>query len=274
MSALPDNGQESDIFTNVDSRDAEGTGEGSEDDSEAYRQLKDHDEDRYEHSPALTGSQTPSDDGSGGEGEEDRLLSGQGNGTGRSNLAGPFSPIRNRARGYSIASSTATATVCGETAAEDEKKPVTWRSLPHKSQLAIITFARFSEPLAQTSLQAYLFYQLKSFDPSLPDSTISKQTGIIHGAFTAAQFVTSMLWGRLADTEMFGRKRVLIIGLMGTSISCLGFGFSKSFISAAIFRTLGGALNSNIGVLRTMISEIIEEKKYFPFPTRISGSRC
>lgn len=272
MSALPSNRQKSDIFTNVDSRDAEEAEGSIEDDSEAYRWLNDHDEDRYEHSPALTEPQTPSDDGSGDE--EDRLLSGQGNGTRRDSLAGPFSPIRNRARGYSIASSTTTATVRGETAPEDEKKPVTWRSLPHKSQLAIITFARFSEPLAQTSLQAYLFYQLKSFDPSLPDSTISKQTGIIHGAFTAAQFVTSMLWGRLADTETFGRKRVLIIGLMGTSISCLGFGFSKSFISAAIFRTLGGALNSNIGVLRTMISEIIEEKKYFPFPTRISGSRC
>lgn len=273
MSQLANSRQSSaNIIANVDSRDAESAERDSEDDAEAYRWLNDHDEDRYEHSPALTGFQTPDDDGSSDEGN--RLLSGDTNGAGRTNLAGPFSPIRNRARGYSIASSTATPTASDETTTEDEKKPVTWRSLPHKSQLAIITFARFSEPLAQTSLQAYLFYQLKSFDPSLPDSTISKQTGIIHGAFTAAQFVTSMLWGRLADTEMFGRKRVLIIGLMGTSISCLGFGFSKSFISATIFRTLGGALNSNIGVLRTMISETIEEKKYFPAPAPRSSLRC
>ncbi|PYH87593.1 hypothetical protein BO71DRAFT_454589 [Aspergillus ellipticus CBS 707.79] len=142
------------------------------------------------------------------------------------------------------------------------EKAVTWASLPHKSQLAILTIARLSEPLTQTSLQAYMFYQLKSFDPSLPDSTISTQAGILQGSFTAAQFLMSVWWGRLADAEWMGRKRVLLIGLFGTSISCLGFGFSKSFVTAAVFRTLGGVLNSNVGVMRTMIAEIIEEKKF------------
>jgi hypothetical protein len=32
-------------------------------------------------------------------------------------------------------------------------KPVTWMSLPHKSQLAILTVARLAEPLVQTSLR-------------------------------------------------------------------------------------------------------------------------
>ncbi|PLB54642.1 putative MFS multidrug transporter [Aspergillus steynii IBT 23096] len=142
------------------------------------------------------------------------------------------------------------------------EKPVTWRSLPKKGQLAILTFARLSEPLTQTSLQAYMFYQLKSFDPSLPDSTISAQAGILQGCFTAAQFLTAVWWGRLADAEWMGRKRVLLIGLLGTCLSCLGFGFSRSFVVAAVFRTLGGVLNSNVGVMRTMIAEIIQEKKY------------
>ena len=109
-----------------------------------------------------------------------------------------------------------------------------------------------------------MFYQLKSFDPSLPDSTISAQTGILQAAFTGAQFVTAVIWGRLADAESIGRKRVLLIGLLGAGISTLGFGFSKSFAMAAFFRTLGGALNSNAGVMRTMISEIVVEKKSVP----------
>jgi hypothetical protein len=145
--------------------------------------------------------------------------------------------------------------------AEDQEKPVTWSSLPKKGQLAILTFARLSEPLTQTSLQAYMFYQLKSFDPSLPDSEITVQAGILQGSFTAAQFLTAVWWGRLADAEWMGRKRVLLIGLLGTCLSCLGFGFSRSFTSAMVFRTLGGVLNSNIGVMRTLIAEIIAEKK-------------
>ncbi|KAJ6015470.1 hypothetical protein N7540_010061 [Penicillium herquei] len=143
-----------------------------------------------------------------------------------------------------------------------EEKPVTWSSLPKKGQLAILTLARLSEPLTQTSLQAYMFYQLKSFDPSLPDSTISAQAGVLQGSFTAAQFLTAVWWGRLADADWMGRKRVLMIGLFGTCVSALGFGFSRSFVTAAVFRTLGGILNSNQGVMRTMISEIIAEKKY------------
>ncbi|KAJ5579819.1 uncharacterized protein N7459_005804 [Penicillium hispanicum] len=143
-----------------------------------------------------------------------------------------------------------------------DEKPVTWSSLPKKGQLAILTVARLSEPLTQTSLQAYMFYQLKSFDPSLPDATISAQAGILQGSFTAAQFLTAVWWGRLADAEWMGRKRVLMIGLLGTCISCLGFGFSRSFVTAAVFRTLGGVLNSNVGVMRTLIAEIIAEKKY------------
>jgi len=81
----------------------------------------------------------------------------------------------------------------------------------------------------------------------------------MQGCFAAAQLCTAMLWGRLSDSG--GRKRVLLIGLSGTCLSCIGFGFSTSFWQAMIFRMMAGALNGNIGVMRTMISEIVREKK-------------
>lgn len=144
----------------------------------------------------------------------------------------------------------------------DKSGPVAWRDLPEKSQLAILTLARLSEPVTQTSLQAYMFYQLRSFDPSLPTSTISAQAGFLQSSFNAAQFVTAILWGRVADSDWGGRKRVLLIGLAGTGVSCVGFGFSRTFWQAMVFRTLGGALNGNVGVMRTMVSEIIKEKRF------------
>ncbi|ESZ98459.1 hypothetical protein SBOR_1121 [Sclerotinia borealis F-4128] len=142
----------------------------------------------------------------------------------------------------------------------EKEGPVAWSSLPHKRQLAILTCARLSEPLVQTSLRSYLFYQLKSFDTSLPDSVIASQAGIMQGSFALAQLTTAMLWGRFSDRS--GRKRVLLIGLSGTAFSCLGFGFAQNFWQAMIFRMIGGALNGNVGVMRTMISEIVREKKY------------
>ncbi|KAL5117329.1 hypothetical protein ACEQ8H_004774 [Pleosporales sp. CAS-2024a] len=149
-----------------------------------------------------------------------------------------------------------------ENADAAKSKPVPWRSLPRKDQLFVITLARLSEPLTSTSLGSYLFYQLQSFDPSLPDSTISYQAGIIQAAFPFAQCLTAMLWGHFADSPRGGRKTAISIGLLGTMFSVIGFGFSHSFATAVTFRLLGGVLNGNIGVMRTMISELIEEKKY------------
>jgi hypothetical protein len=106
----------------------------------------------------------------------------------------------------------------------EKSKPVSWKSLPRKDQLFILTLARLSEPLTQTSLQAYMFYQLRSFSPSAPDSTISYQAGMLQAAFTGAQFCTAVFWGRMADWEHMGRKRVILIGLLGTAVGALGFG--------------------------------------------------
>ncbi|KAF2772418.1 MFS general substrate transporter [Teratosphaeria nubilosa] len=149
---------------------------------------------------------------------------------------------------------------------KDQPHPVTWSSLPQKSQLAILTLARLSEPLTQTSLQAYMFYQLKSFHPPdeepPSDATVAQQAGLLAAAFTGAQFLTAMMWGRLADSEKFGRKSVILIGLLGTMVGSLGFGFSGSFGVAVFWRVVGGMLNGNIGVMRTMISEMVKDKKY------------
>ena len=143
---------------------------------------------------------------------------------------------------------------------KEKKEKVRWKDLPKKGQLAILVLARLAEPLVQTSLQSYMFYQLRSFDLKLSDASISSQAGILQASFSAAQTLTGVVWGRTADT--YGRKTVLLLGSLGTIISCLGFGLSKSFIAALIFRTLGGLVNGNIAVMRTMISEIIKEKKY------------
>jgi MFS family permease len=133
--------------------------------------------------------------------------------------------------------------------------PVSWAELPHKAQLIVLVLARFSEPLTMSSIRSYMYYQLKFFDPKLSDASISAQAGYITSAFMFAQFLTAFLWGRAADSEYLGRKRVLLIGLLGTAISTLGFGFSQTYAQAMAFRILGGALNGNVGVMRTVSTE-------------------
>ncbi|KAI9739792.1 MAG: hypothetical protein M1834_006513 [Cirrosporium novae-zelandiae] len=218
--------------------------------------VKDHASFRLGNPPSLKSSATSIEDGS-----HIRISEGEGEGEGENGAQGRNTSTK--ASGVSEVDNPLPFRDDPSPPSHPQKKdiPPSWSSLPHKGQLVILTLARLSEPLTDTSLQAYMFYQLKSFNPELPDSTISTRAGALQVCFTAAQFVTAVFWGRAADSERCGRKRVLLIGLLGTCLSCVGFGFSRSFIQAAIFRSIGGALNGNVGVLRTMIAEIIKEKK-------------
>lgn len=68
----------------------------------------------------------------------------------------------------------------------------------------------------------------------------------------------------MADSPKFygGRKMVLLIGTLGTAVSCFGYGFSTTFATAMFWRVFAGCVNGLVGIIRTMISEITVERKY------------
>ena len=137
---------------------------------------------------------------------------------------------------------------------------MSWLGLPHKDQLLVLALCRFSEPLTNTGALSYLYYFLKSFDASLTPPEIARQAGFVAVSFAVGQVLTGALWGRVSDTH--GRKTVIMLGLLGTACATLMFGFSRNVWMAASARLLAGLLNGNIGVLRTMIAEIVVDKKH------------
>lgn len=127
--------------------------------------------------------------------------------------------------------------------------PVGWRDLPRKDQLFILFLCRFADFLQIASVQTYIFYQLKSIDSTSTDTQVSTQAGIIQGVFTGAQVLTAVLWGRAADSSWCGRKMVVVIGIFGTAISCVGYGLARTFFWAVFWRALGGAVNGIVGIM-------------------------
>lgn len=81
-------------------------------------------------------------------------------------------------------------------------------------------------------------------------------------AFAFAEFTTGMIWGRISDRV--GRKPVLVMGLIGTAISMVCFGFATNLWTAVIARALGGFLNGNVGVLQTTVAELVKKKEHQP----------
>ena len=53
---------------------------------------------------------------------------------------------------------------------------------------------------------------------------------------------------------------MLIIGLTGQGLSCVGVAFSRSFTTAVVWRCLGGAVNATVGGARTALAESTEKK--------------
>ena len=78
-----------------------------------------------------------------------------------------------------------------------------------------------------------------------------------------------MVWGGLSDRV--GRKPVLLLGCVGTILSLIIVGFSTHYWMAVLGRALGGLLNGNIGVIQTMVGELVSrpehEREFHPPPT-------
>ncbi|CCC10261.1 hypothetical protein SMACR_02839 [Sordaria macrospora] len=129
-----------------------------------------------------------------------------------------------------------------------------------KQQLAILAVARFAEPLAATSIYPYLPEMIKSF--GVPKNEVAKWAGFTGSIFSVAQSMSAVPWGRASDR--FGRKPIILIGLMSTMICFVVWGLSTSLTMAITVRFIMGAGNGNVGILRTMVAEMVPEKELQP----------
>lgn len=112
------------------------------------------------------------------------------------------------------------------------------------------------------SIFPYVYHMVESFHVTDNDRKIALYAGMITSAFTFAEFSAGMFWGRMSDKV--GRKPVLVMGLVGTAISMVVFGFAPNLPTAMIARALGGLLNGNIGVLQTTVAELVTVKEHQP----------
>ena len=58
--------------------------------------------------------------------------------------------------------------------------------------------------------------------------------GLLAASFAAAQFLFSPIWGMLSDK--FGRKPIILVGLLGSAASFLVFGFAENLTMLFISR--------------------------------------
>lgn len=122
-----------------------------------------------------------------------------------------------------------------------------------------VGICRVAEPIALTSIFPYSWIMVKDFHVGNPNDA-SFYAGILVASFSLAEALTGMFWGALSDR--IGRKPVLLLGCAGTMLSLLIVGFAPSFWVALLGRIIGGVLNGNIGVIQTMVGELVKRPEH------------
>ncbi|KAI6042924.1 major facilitator superfamily domain-containing protein [Pisolithus marmoratus] len=132
------------------------------------------------------------------------------------------------------------------------RTPLPWR------QFTIILFLQLAEPLTSQLISPFAPQLIRDIGITNGDETkVGFYVGLLHSLFFATQALTVLHWSRLSDH--IGRKPVLLTGLFGLSLSMYCFGLSKTFVGLVLSRALNGALNGNVGVMKSMMVEITDE---------------
>ena len=98
---------------------------------------------------------------------------------------------------------------------------------------------------------------IRDFNIAPHSTDIAKYSGYLSASFAFCQF--SVVYnGEKHPINMVAK--ILLMGLLGTAVSMIIFGFSPNFWVAVFARSLMGCLNGNIAVLRTAIGEIATHK--------------
>jgi len=88
----------------------------------------------------------------------------------------------------------------------------------------------------------------------IPENDIARWAGLTSAIFSLCQSLTGIAWGTASDR--FGRKPIILIGLINTMVTMLLWGLSTSLPMAIVARALQGLGNGNVGILRTTVAEL------------------
>lgn len=141
----------------------------------------------------------------------------------------------------------------------------------------IVLFLQLSEPLTSNVIHPFAPQLIRDIGITHGnESKVGYYVGMLHSLFFLTEAITVLYWSRTSDR--MGRKPIILLGLFGLSVSMYFFGLSRSFTSLVLSRSLNGALNGNVGVLKSMVAEmtdstnIAEAYAYMPLSWSSGGT--
>ena len=96
----------------------------------------------------------------------------------------------------------------------------------------------------------------------VPKAEVAKWAGIASAVASVSQAIMAVPWGIISD--YVGRKPVILSGLACTMILSILLGMSQTLTMVLTTRALIGLMNGNVGIIRTVVAEIVPERELQP----------
>ncbi|KAH1128431.1 hypothetical protein GLYMA_06G313700v4 [Glycine max] len=142
---------------------------------------------------------------------------------------------------------------CKVDQAKELRKDVSIRNLSY------IWMAVLCGTLPVASLFPFVYFMVKDFNIAKTEADISTYAGYVGSSFMLGRALTSIFWGMLSDR--YGRKPVIISGIITVVIFNTLFGLSTNLWMAISMRFLLGSLNGLLGPIKAYAAEIFREEK-------------
>ncbi|PFH51063.1 hypothetical protein AMATHDRAFT_59741 [Amanita thiersii Skay4041] len=144
-------------------------------------------------------------------------------------------------------------------------------------QLSILLFLQLAEPLTSQVIHPFAPDLVRSLGiTGGNEKKVGYYVGMLQSVFFFTQAFTVLQWSRISDRV--GRKPVILTGLAGLSISMYSFGLSTVFWGFLLSRSLCGALNGNVGVIKSTMADLTDSTNiaraytYIPIAWSIGGA--
>ncbi|KAJ0974664.1 hypothetical protein J5N97_016629 [Dioscorea zingiberensis] len=105
-----------------------------------------------------------------------------------------------------------------------------------------------------SSLFPFLYFMIRDLHIAKREEDIGFYAGFVGASFMLGRSITSIFWGMVADR--YGRKPVIVFGIISVIIFNTLFGFSTSYSMAITTRFLLGALNGLLGPIKAYAAEV------------------
>ncbi|WVZ04195.1 hypothetical protein V8G54_025001 [Vigna mungo] len=126
------------------------------------------------------------------------------------------------------------------------------------TNLFIIWMVVLCASMPISSLFSYLYFMVRDFNIAKTEADISFYAGYVGCAFMFGRCLTSVMWGIVADR--YGRKPVIMIGIIAIVIFNTLFGLSTNFWMAVIMRFLLGCFSGLLGPVTAYATELFREE--------------